>query len=108
LIRLTIIPREGKHLYGLLTAKEVELRRKKQGTLHRHGRKKAGAEKWTHEKYAGWINLQNCVGGTVVAVVQSRAPDAEWQLLSSFIGFLDRHFRQEIGTVTISYDQSGD
>jgi hypothetical protein len=108
MIRVTVSPREGDNLYRLLTRKEIALRKKNQGTLHRTGGKKAGIEKWKHSTYAGRIGLQRCIGGTLAATVQSKAPDAEWQLLTSLIGFLDRHFRDQIASVTISYDTSGD
>ena len=104
MIRVTAIPKEGKNLYSLLTKKEVALRRKNQGTLHRSGGKKAGTEKWTHASFPGWITLQRCIGGTLVAVVQAKVPLEEWQLLTSFVGFLDRHFRDHIATITICYD----
>jgi hypothetical protein len=104
MIGVTAIPKDGINLYGLLTKKEVALRRKNQGTLHRSGNKKAGTEKWTHKTYAGWITLQRCVGGTLAIVVQSKAPNDEWQLLTSFVGFLDRHFRDHIATINICYD----
>jgi hypothetical protein len=39
-----------------------------------------------------------------VALVQSKTPDQEWQLLTSFIGFLDRHFRSFISSITINYE----
>jgi hypothetical protein len=108
MIRLTVIPRTRTNLFGLLVSKEVALRRKGMGTLHRSCLKKRGKEKWTHKSYPGWINLQRCVGGTLAAIVHSKAADAEWQLLTSVIGFLDRHFREEIASVTISYDQIGE
>src|SRR5256885_891803 len=108
MIRLTVIPREGANLYNLLTGKEIALRKKNQGTLHRSAAKRAGTEKWKHSSYQGWITLQRCIGGTLAAVVQSKAPDTEWQLLTSLVGFLDRHFRDQIASVTISYDRSGD
>jgi len=104
MIRVTAIPKGGINLYSHLTKKEVALRRKNQGTLHRSGSKKAGTEKWTHASFAGWITLQRCIGGTLAAVVQSKAPQEEWQLLTSFVGFLDRHFRDHIATITICYD----
>jgi hypothetical protein len=106
MIRVTVSPRGEDNLYSLLIRKELQLRKKNQGTLHRSAGKKAGVEKWTHSTYPGWINLQRCIGGTLVAVVQSKAPDAEWQLLTSLIGFLDRHFRDHITSVMISYDAS--
>ena len=108
MIRVTVSPREGDNLYRLLTHKEIELRKKNQGTLHRIGGRKAGVEKWRHSTYAGRIKLQRCIGGTLAAIVQSKAPDAEWQLLTSLIGFLDRHFREQISSVTISYDTTGE
>ena len=106
--RISVIPIGGTNLYGLLTKKEVALRKKNQGTLHRSGSKKAGVAKWTHSTYKGWITMQKCVGGTVAATLQSRVRQDEWQLLSSFLGFLDRHFRDCIASITISYDQSGE
>ena len=45
MIRITVIPREGAELYSLLTRKEVSLRKKGQGTLHRRGAKGRGREK---------------------------------------------------------------
>jgi simple sugar transport system permease protein len=41
--------------------------------------------------------------GVVVAVVNSRDPDSRWQLLSSFLGFLHRHFDASIMTVTVTF-----
>jgi hypothetical protein len=105
-IRLTVIPSEGANLYRLLTRKEVGSRKRNQGTLHRAAAKKAGTEEWKHASYAGWITLQRCIGGTVAAVVQSKAPDTAWQLLTSLVGFLDRHFRDDAASVTFSYDRS--
>jgi hypothetical protein len=105
MIRLTVIPREDTKLYNLLSAKEVALRKKHQGTLHRAGTRRAGTEKWKHVAYTGRITLQRCIGGTVAAVVESDAPREEWQLLTSFVGFLDRNFRDHIASITICYDR---
>lgn len=106
MIRVTVTPRHKIDTFALLTRKELDLRRKKQGTLHKVGPKKAGQVKWVHrsENYKGWIRLQRCIGGVTVAVVQTKAGGSENLLLSSFIGFLDRHFSSEIGTITISYE----
>jgi hypothetical protein len=103
MIRLTVVPRSRVNLLGLLVRKEVELRRRRRGTLHRSGPKKPGREKWTHTSYPGWLSLQGGDGGSLAATVHSRAADSEWKLLTSLIGFLDRHFREEIASVTISY-----
>jgi len=103
MIRLTVIPRSGVNLFGLLVGKELELRRKRRGTLHRSGPKRRGREKWTHSSYPGWVNLERRDDGTLAATVHSRAATSEWQLLRSLIGFLDRHFRDRISSVTINY-----
>jgi hypothetical protein len=103
MIRLTVTPRSRDNLFRLLIAKELDLRRRGRGTLHRSGPKKAGREKWTHTSYPGRITLQRGVDDTLAATVQSK-PDTEWQLLRSLIGFLDRHFRKKIASVTITYD----
>jgi hypothetical protein len=105
MIKLTVIPRDDASIFNLLTSKEVALRKSKKGTLHRSGAKKPGTQKWRHTSYPGWITLQRCIGGTLAAVVQATDPNEEWQLLRSLIGFLDRHFRDRIGSVTICYDR---
>ena len=104
MIRITVTPKESTNIYSLLVKKEVELRRRNMGTLHRAGVKKRGEDRWTHESYAGWIRFQECLGGMAVALVQSKTPDQEWQLLTSFIGFLDCHFRSFISSITINYE----
>jgi hypothetical protein len=104
MIRVSATPKSTEDLYSLLVAKEVQLRQRNQGTLHRKGEKKRGNEKWTHSSYPGWVRFQKCLGGVIVAQIRSKSADGEWQLLSSFIGFLDRHFRQELAMISISYD----
>jgi hypothetical protein len=103
MIRLTVVPRASADLFRLLVGKELELRRNGRGTLHRSGAKKAGREKWTHASYPGWITLERR-DAALAATVHSRAGDDEWKLLRSLIGFLDRHFRSKIASVTITYD----
>jgi hypothetical protein len=71
------------------------------------GPKKPGQEKWSHksENYPGWIKLQRRDDGTLAIAVQSNPISKEWQLLTSLVGFLDRHFRSSISSMTISYDR---
>jgi len=104
MIRVTVTPRQRENLYGMFVGKETSLRQRNTGTLHRSASKKKDEEKWSHESYPGWIRFQRCLGGSVVALVQSRNAGEEWQLLSSFIGFLDRHFRDYISTIGITYE----
>ena len=101
---VTVVPRGKMKLYGALVKKEVELRRKNQGTLHRYSSKEAGKEKWIHNSYPGWVRFQRCLGQVVVAQVGAKSAQGETQFLSSFLGFLDRHFRDEIASVMINYD----
>jgi hypothetical protein len=103
MITVTITPKNGENIYSLLKKKELALRRKNQGTLHASGPRRLGKEKWSHSSYKGWVQFQQCLGGVLVAQVQSRDPDAEWQLLTSFVGFLDRHFRKSISSITLNY-----
>ena len=107
MIRIALTPKEKQDVFSLMTSKELELRRRRQGTLHKHGPKKAGKLKWIHKSYKGWIQLQRCIGGVVVALVQSKAVDGENLLLSSFIGFVDRHFARQLTSITISYESDG-
>ena len=106
MITVTVTPRDRANLYGLLIKKEVSLRKSKKGTLHRASSKQKDREKWVHSQYHGWINLQKCLGGVTVAIVQSKSPASEWQLLSSFVGFLDRHFRDEIASINLTYGKA--
>ena len=103
MITVTITPKKGEKLYSLLKKKELALRRKNQGTLHSSGPRRLGKEKWSHSSYKGWVQFQQCLGGVLVAQVQSRDSDAEWQLLTSFVGFLDRHFRKCISSISLNY-----
>lgn len=108
MIIVTVTPRNRENLYGMLVRKEVRLRRQKKGTLHRWAAKKKNQERWVHNQYKGWINFQKCLGGVTVAIVQSKTTDAEWQLLSSFVGFLDRNFRDSIASINLSYGRESD
>lgn len=103
MIRVTIVPKHGVNLYGKMVKKEVQLRRSKQGTLHRSASKQKGTEKWAHRKYKGWVWFQKCLGRIVVAEVQSRVDGGENQILESFVGFVDRHFRKDLVSVTVNY-----
>lgn len=103
MIKLIVTPQHGNKIYSLLIKKEVALRRNNQGTLHAHGPKKKLEAKWTHKSYKGWIRFEQALAGVLVAVVQSKDASAEWQLLTSFIGFLDRHFRDQISSITLQY-----
>ena len=103
MITLAITPLREANLYGKLVKKEVELRKRKIGTLHAKGGKKRNDEKWTHVKYDGWIRFSGSLSGTVIAVVRSRKAEAEGDLLASFLSFLHRHFHDSLANINIVY-----
>ena len=103
MIRVVVMPKKATNLYGSLVRKEVELGRAGRGTLYRSGKKQKSFEKWAHIKNPGWIWFQKCLGGIVVAEIRSRKDGAEASLRDSFVGFVDRHFRDQISTITIEY-----
>jgi hypothetical protein len=103
--RIQVVPTNGANLYGDMIAKEIELASKNVGTLHRNGPKLKDRSKWSHTSYPGWINLARSIGGVVCVEVRSKKADTEWQLLQSFLGFLDRHFSSEIQSINIQYEE---
>lgn len=105
MIRVVLTPRTATNLYGMLVSKEVQLSKSRRGTLFRSGKKQKGYEKWAHVKHPGWIWFQKCLGGIVVAEIKSRVEGGEANLRDSFIGFVDRHFREHLATITIEYDR---
>jgi len=82
---------------GALQAKERALRGK--GTTWQ----RASSRKWTHRNYHGRVAWEEPVLGLLVARVQSRAEETEWQILNAFVGFLNRHFGADIESITISF-----
>ena len=96
---LQLVPRartSGK-LKALLKAKVRDLR----GTGTTFVRQREG--RWRHKKYAGWINWDEAHGGVLVATIKTRREESEWQLLQAFIGYLDRHLRDQIESISITY-----
>lgn len=84
-------------LKSMLKKKELSLR----GGSTTFFRQKEG--RWKHVKYSGWINWDEAPGGILVAEIQSRKEGSDWQLLQSFVGYLDRHFGEYIESISIYY-----
>lgn len=103
MIKVTITPRTNENIYSLLIQKELSLRKQNKGTLHRYGPKVKDKDKWGHSSYNGWITFQRCLGGIVIALIQAKNSEDEWQLLTSFIGFLHRHFSDSISNIILTY-----
>lgn len=101
---IIVAPTGKRDIYSLMIKKELSLRKKKQGTLHRIGKKKRNEDLWVHNKYKGKVKFHKSIGGVVVAQLKANSED-EWQLLSSFIGFLDRYFRDIISNINIIYEK---
>ena len=100
---LRIEPRGGKSLYGAMLTKQAEIRRGGRGTFSRAGARRANAAKWTHVRYRGSIDLRRGEADAVNAKIKSPDRGDEARLLSSFLGWLDRHFGRQISSVNIQY-----
>ena len=108
MITITLKPRGGEILFEKLVLKERELKKAGKGTLHAADRSKKGQVRWTHVRYPGKIAFEKSIapakGGVVAKLTVSKASQ-QWQLLTSFVGFLDRYFRDVIESLQISYDR---
>ena len=100
---IEIVPRARKHLYGTLVAKEAAIRKSGRGTYVRVGRKSQRAARWKHKKFKGTLDLNRGASEAVTAKVRASTPEDERKLLSSFLGFVDRHAGDQVTTITIHY-----
>jgi len=96
---LQVVPRtETKSkLKTLLKATERSLR----GPHTTFQRMREG--RWKHVKYPGWIQWNDAPGNMLVAEIQTKVKDHEWQMLQAFIGYLDRHLGDEIESISVYY-----
>jgi hypothetical protein len=100
---IQIVPQEGLALFAALAKKEAEIHKKGLGTFYRSGAKKRNSSRWRHKAYSGSMTLERGLGEVVLAEIHAPAPDQEWQMLSAFLGFIDRHFGDRILAITIHY-----
>jgi hypothetical protein len=100
---LQIEPRGGSSLYGAMIRKQAEIRKGGRGTFSRAGARRSRAAKWTHVRYRGSIDLKPGEADAVSARIKSPDSGDEARLLSSFLGWLDRHFGKQISSVNIQY-----
>ena len=101
--RLQIVPRDGQRLYGARVNKEAEIRKSGRGTFSRVGRKQRNQVRWKHAKYSGRVQLKSASPELVSVDIHSPDKGDESRLLSAFLGWLDRHFGDRIGSVNIQY-----
>jgi hypothetical protein len=100
---LKITPRSDTRLYGAMIRKQAEIRRAGRGTFLRARARKRNATNWTHVRYKGSIHLEPGPSKAVEAVIKSSDRGDEARLLSSFLGWLDRHFGENLSTISIEY-----
>ncbi len=103
---LEILPSDRTHLYSAMMKKQAEIRRRGRGTFSRARAGKRNAARWTHVRYKGSINLEPRPSEAVAAVIKSPDRGDEARLLSSFLGWLDRHFGEHLAAVNIQYRQA--
>jgi hypothetical protein len=100
---LQIVPRDGTRLYGAMVKKQAAIRKSGRGTFSRVGVRKRNAARWGHVRYKGSINLKAGLSDAVNAEIKSPVRGDEARLLSSFLGWLDRHFGDQLSSVNIQY-----
>src|SRR5262249_22449174 len=100
---LQVIPRDDFNLYGAMVDKEIELSKNNRGTFFHSAPKAKDRAKWSHRRYAGWIKLARGMGEIVLIEVRSRKTEPEWQLMSALLGFLERHFAENVVAINIQY-----
>ena len=103
---LQIVPRDGTRLYGAIVKKQADIRKSGRGTFSRVGARKRNAARWGHVRYKGSLNLRAGLSDAVNVQIKSPEPGDEARLLSSFLGWLDRHFGDHLSSVNIQYQPS--
>ena len=94
-----IVPRGRTRLYGAMVRKQGEISKLRPGAFSRVGGKLANKARWKHVRFKGRISLKREKSEIITAKVNS----GDWQLLSAFVGWVDRHFADEIQAVNIRY-----
>jgi hypothetical protein len=100
---IQIVPRKAMRLYDDLLDKEEAIRERGRGTFFRAGRKKRSGVTWKHKAYRGSVKLERGSSDDVTAKIRAQPPESEWQMLSAFLGFVDRHFGPKISAINVNY-----
>src|ERR1700720_2505712 len=98
-----ILPREHVPLFKILVDKEAAIRKNGRGTYVRVGRKTPGSTTWKHRNYKGSVQLKRSASQVIIAKIRAATPETERKLLSSFLGFVDRHSGPQIETILIHF-----
>lgn len=94
---MQVVGKPGVKWTGQLQEKERSLRNKGT-TLVRVAR-----HKWRHKRHPGTISWDESVPGVLVAKIWTRIDGEEWQILNSFLGYLNRHFGDDIQSIAIHF-----
>jgi hypothetical protein len=100
---LQIVPRDGNSLYGAMIRKQAEIHKNGRGTFVRGRSKSRSAARWSHVRYKGSLDFKPGEADGVSVRIKSTDHGDEARLLSSFLGWLDRHFGKQISSVNIQY-----
>lgn len=100
---LDIVPRRGAGLYGAMVKKQAEIHQNGRGTFVRGRSRTRNAAHWTHLRYKGSLDFKRGEEEAVSVRIKSSDHGDEARLLSSFLGWLDRHFGKQISSVNIQY-----
>jgi len=103
---LQVVPRKGTRLFGAMIKKQAEIRKSGRGTFSRAGARRRNAARWTHVRYKGSISLEPGLSEAVKVAIKSPERGDEARLLSSFLGWLDRHFGDHLSSVNIQYQRT--
>jgi hypothetical protein len=98
-----ITPREKSPIYSALVKREAAIRKNGRGTFSRKGPVRAGAATWSHKKFKGSVSLKREGAELVKAKIRAGNPEDEVGLLKAFLGFVERHFGDQLDTITIHY-----
>jgi len=100
---LQVVPDHGTRLYGAMIRKQAEIHRKGRGTFSRVRARKRNSARWTHVRYKGSISFEPGPLEAVEVTIQSPERGDEARLMSSFLGWLDRHFGEQLLSISIKY-----
>jgi hypothetical protein len=103
---LQIEPRGGTHLYGAMIQEAGrDPARRTRDLLPCRGAQTRRRARWTHVRYKGSVALEPGASDAVNVEIKSPERGDEARLLSSFLGWLDRHFSDQLSSVSILYAQ---
>ncbi len=84
---------------SMVKQKQRELKKKKRGTFY-----PVKPNRWKHVSYGGYIDFNKPNKNISVFELKKQSSEGnDWQLMHSFLGFLDRHFHKEIESITVLY-----